>query len=110
MATLSSKRSPHLALCSAHAGLGIIELCELLETFYAQLKESGALEARRGKQRVRRMKLMLESELMALFLRDKQMSSWLRESESELLEGATTPFLVIDGIIERLEGKLVDRT
>ncbi len=110
LATLSSKRSPHLALCSAHTGLGIAELCESLETFYARLKESGALETRRGKQRVRRMKLMLESELMALFLRDKQMSSWLHESESELLEGATTPFLVIDDIIERLEGKLVGRS
>ncbi|MCY4049376.1 MAG: methylmalonyl Co-A mutase-associated GTPase MeaB [Hyphomicrobiales bacterium] len=106
LATLSSRHSPHLALCSAHSGFGITDLCKLLEKLYVRLKDSGALEARRGKQRVRRMKLMLESELMALFLRDKQMRSWLHESESELLEGATTPFLVIDDIIERFEGKL----
>lgn len=107
LATLSSRHSPHLALCSAHTGFGIADLCELLEKLYVGLKDSGVLEARRGKQRVRRMKLMLESELMALFLRDKQMRSWLHESESELLEGATTPFLVIDDIIERFEGKLM---
>lgn len=108
LATLSSRHSPHLALCSARMGFGITDLCELLEKFYVELKDSGTLEARRGKQRVRRMKLMLESELMALFLRDKQMRSWLHESESELLEGATTPFLVVDDIIERFEGKLMD--
>ena len=110
LATLSSKRSPHLALCSAQTGLGVAELCELLENLHAELKESGTLEARRGKQRVRRMKLMLESELMALFLRDQQMRSWLRESESELLEGTTTPFLVSDDIIDRLEGKLTHKS
>ena len=106
LATLSSRPAVEISLCSAQTGFGIESLRDSIDAAYTRLKDSGMLEAKRGEQRVRRMKTMLESEVMELFLRDEQMRSWLQEAESALLAGETTPFLVIDDIIARLENKL----
>ena len=110
LGTLTSRPAVEISLCSAVSGLGIESLRDSIDAAFARLKDSGALESKRGEQRVRRMKTMLESEVMEMFLRDEEMRSWLQECESALRAGETTPFLVIDDIIARLEKKLKGAT
>lgn len=103
---ISSRTAPEVALYSAKTGLGNAELRRSIEAFHARLHSLCLLESRRGEQRVRRMQALLASELMAVFMKDRRMCSWLREAEAALQAGETTPFMIMDEISARLEVRL----
>ncbi len=93
---------PPVATCSALTGDGITALWEHVLDHRRRLEASGAFAARRREQQVKWMWAMLEDRLHTRLTTDPKLKAKLPQLERAVADGALSPALAVDDIVETL--------
>jgi LAO/AO transport system kinase len=91
---------PPVVLCSALKGLGLDALWEKIAEHKDTLTETGELQEKRRRQRIRWMWAMLENRLMDSLRSHPQVVERLPEIERDVAEGRLTITLAVDNVLQ----------
>ena len=92
--------SPPVVLCSALKGMGLDSLWQQIVEHKDKLTETGELQEKRRRQRVRWMWSMLENRLMDSLKNHPQVIDRLPSIERDVAEGRLTITLAVDHVLE----------
>ena len=90
--------------CSALEPATLAALWEIIETFLATTRQSGALAARRKQQSIAWMHAMIEEELRHRFFRNPQVKQLLPEFEQQVSRQTIPAATAVRRIMERFDG------
>lgn len=92
-------KSPVMMGSGLH-GLGITEIWETIERFYAELRPEKIIEEQRRQQTLSWLKDLVQDELASRFFSDEVMRERMKTLEAELLKGKITPPAAVEQLFE----------
>jgi LAO/AO transport system kinase len=96
---------PPVVLCSALKGIGLDSLWEKIVEHKDTLTETGELQEKRRRQRIRWMWAMLENRLMDSLRSHPQVVKRLPSIERDVAEGCLTTTLAVEQVLEAFQNR-----
>ena len=91
---------PVALTCSALTNTGIDEIEKMLDAYFKQANESGALTQKRNQQSKAWLETLIEQELKRLFEEHPSVKQHLAEQQKAVIAGQNTPFEAARHLIE----------